>query len=145
MHIRAALRQAVRSALMGLPSIAGNVFVDRVYALQAADTPCLLLSVSEAVDLDGLTGVQRRTLGVSVEALAKVNHGLSDTLDDIGVEVEEALAAPITLGGKPGNLLTYTGADAPTLAGEGERPVGSLVMNFELLVFTQAGAPEALL
>ena len=131
--------------MTGLPSTGANVFVDRVYALQTNETPGLVVSVGDEVELDGLDGQQRRTFSVRVEAIAKVSETLSDLLDQIGVEVEVALAAPITFGGKAGNLLTYAGAEAPTSSGDAERPVGSLVMNFALLAFTQAGAPDALL
>jgi hypothetical protein len=145
LHVRVQLRQAVKSALTGLSTTAANVFVDRVYPVQTDQTPCLLLSVGDTVELDGVDGIQRRTFSVRVEALAKLSENLSNVLDQVGLEVEEALSEPITFGGKDGNYLIYTGAEAPTLNGDGETPVGSLVMNFELLAFTQASAPDALL
>lgn len=145
-HVRKLLRDAIASALGGLATTGAHVYVDRVYALQEGELPCLLVGLSDEADIAGVgtPEIQSRTFAITVEAVAKANSGLSDTLDQISLEVETALSGSITAGGKALTLI-YRGTDPVLPTGEADRPTGSLPMRFDVLAFTQDTTPSAFL
>ncbi|MDH5528386.1 MAG: hypothetical protein OEY97_13930, partial [Nitrospirota bacterium] len=96
-HVRTQIRIAVATALTGLPTTGPNVHPSRVWPLQEADLPALLVhAVSDPVDEEQHTlGRPRkltRDLSLVVEARAAGTAGLDDTLDTIESEVIAALA-----------------------------------------------------
>ncbi len=94
-HMRTQIRQAAQAALTGLPTSGARVFVNRVHELRAADLPCLLVQTGDEpqIDLYDVAGVaQQRQLLFTVRAIAKAVAGLDDTLDQMLLEAETALA-----------------------------------------------------
>lgn len=99
-HVRAQIRTAIAAALGALPSTGANVFVNRTRALDAAQLPALVVTV-EAEEIDGLisNSHQQRWLTVAVDGFAAASSAVDDVLDQIGLEVEGALAGAGMLGG----------------------------------------------
>ena len=123
-HVRQQIRAAIVTALTGLTTTGSNVFRSRIYPLESGKLPGLcIFTRSEAVEFDTLT-ISRsinRVLEVTVEAYVSATANYDNTLDTIAVQVEEALAADVTLGGLSKDLqVTVFEAD---FAGDGEQPV----------------------
>lgn len=139
-HPRTTLRQAAVAALTGLATTGARVYVDREYALQPAELPCLHIAVSETTQAAGLPAAYARQLTLRVRALAKATSGLSTTLDQIALEVETALLAGLSIGSSP---LWPDGFSAtePELSTLTDQTVGEQVLTFGYLVHVNAAAP----
>jgi len=132
-HVRKQIRDAIVTALTGLTTTGSNVFRSRIYPLETGKLPGLcIFTRSESVEFDTLT-ISRsvmRELEVTVEGYVRGTANYDNTLDTIAVEVEEALAADVTLGGLSKDLqVTNFEAD---FAGDGDQPVA--VGRFTVLV-----------
>jgi len=84
--------------------------------------------------------VQDRVLSVEVQGFVRAISNFDDTLDLIAKEVEVAILDDPTLGGLAINTeLTNTQAD---YSGEGEQPVGTIRLTFDVQYRTETGQPE---
>lgn len=123
-HVRKQIRDAIVTATTGLTTTGSNVFRSRIYPLEQTKLPGLcIFTRSEAVEFDTLTMARsiNRVLDVMIEAYVSATANYDNTLDQIAVEVEEALAADVTLGGLSKDLqVTAFEAD---FSGDGEQPV----------------------
>ena len=100
-HKRAQIKARIQTVLTGLATTGSNVFLSRTYPIATSDLPGLLIYAnSESIQrLEiGIQNRQQRTLDLSIEAVAKGNTAES-TLDQVTVEVEEAMANDQTLNG----------------------------------------------
>ena len=100
-HKRAQIKARIQTVLTGLATTGSNVFLSRTYPIATSDLPGLLIYAnSESIErLEiGIQNRQQRTLDLSIEAIAKGNSAES-TLDQVTVEVEEAMANDQTLNG----------------------------------------------
>jgi hypothetical protein len=123
-HVRKQIRDAIVTATTGLTTTGSNVFRSRIYPLEQTKLPGLcIFTRSEAVEFDTLTMARsiNRVLDVMIEAYVSATANYDNTLDQIAVEVEEALAANVTLG----NLAKDTQVTAfeADFSGDGEQPV----------------------
>lgn len=101
-HAHTLIRDAVATAITGLATTGARVFANRLYPLADADLPGLRVFVDQdQVEADTIhtPHVQSHALAVQVECCAKANTSLDDTCDQMALEVEEALAPGITVGG----------------------------------------------
>jgi len=143
-HVRQQLREAASTAVTGLPTTGANVFQSRFYPLQASELPCLIV-VTDGDSIENLTVhspiQQQRATQVSIEAYARANSDLDDTLDTISKEVETAIANSSTAIVKG---LMYAGCkiDVDVL---GDKPVGKVTMIFTKDLYTVSNAPDALI
>ena len=123
-HVRQQIRDDIVTTLTGLTTTGSNVFRSRIFPLEQTKLPALCIySKSEASEYDtiGLPRSVNRVLDVAVEAYVKGVSNYDNTLDTIAVEVEEAIAADVTLGGLAKDAqITAFEAD---FAGDGEQPV----------------------
>jgi hypothetical protein len=147
-HIRRQIREAVATAVTGLTTTSTRVFQSRVYPAQTSELPCLLIYTrsesTEPISIHNPKTTERR-LQLEIVALAKAVSDLDDTLDGICKEVEIALATweAAGLGGLARSIdLLSTEFD---LQGEGEKPLGSATMVFQVVSFTQSTAPDVAL
>jgi len=100
-HKRAQIKARIQTVLTGLATTGSNVFQSRTYPIATSDLPGLLIYAnSESIErLEiGIQNRQQRNLDLVVEAVAKGNSAES-TLDQVTVEVEEAMANDQTLNG----------------------------------------------
>lgn len=142
-HVHTQIREAMKAALTGLSTTGSRVFANRVYPLTAAELPAIrLFTEDEEAEQSGLLGQWRqRSLNIVVEACAKANAGLDDTLDQIGKEIEIALASGITIGTKK-LYPVYTGMQMDSE--DSDQPVGLKRHRFRLLFTAASSTPDAL-
>lgn len=141
-HMRTQIRQAVASALAGLPTSGARVFVNRVHELRAADLPCLMVQTGAEPQIDPFTvdgGALQRQLLLTVRAIAKAATALDDTLDQMLLEVEGAMALT-TLGGlvKRVELKSVDSGLSDAL----DTPCGELTATWLVTYFTPTATPD---
>jgi len=123
-HVRQQIRDDIVTTLTGLTTTGSNVFRSRIFPLEETNLPALCIytkSETSEYDTIGLPRSVNRILDVAVEAYVKGVSNYDNTLDTIAVEVEEAIAADITLGNLAKDAqITAFEAD---FAGDGEQPV----------------------
>ena len=130
-HVRKQLRDAYATALTGLTTTGSNVFKGRYYSLQSAKLPALCVYTgSEAAEINvmGSSRGSDRLVSVTIEGYVKSSNVVEDTLDQIAVEVEEAIAADVTLGGIAKDT-TYAGFELDANA-DPEQTVAVMRINF---------------
>lgn len=137
-HVRRQIREAVATAVTGLSTTSTRVFQSRVYPLRDADLPCLLVSTeSEEIEPATIGSIVQRAMEIHVKAVAKANVNLDDTLDQIALEVETAMAGAIPLA-----HLSKIDVDMDDAL---EKPTGVLTLTYRITVFTAAGNPGTLI
>lgn len=126
-HLRKQLRDRVVTDLTGLTTTGARVYASRVYPMAAANLPGLCV-YTKAEEVETLTlappRTQGRVLTLVVEGYAAATSGLDNTLDQMSLEVEEALAADRTLNSLARDVrVVSVEAD---YTDEGEQPVGMI-------------------
>lgn len=144
-HVRKQLRDAVVTAVTGLAQTGSHVYGWRVYALQeATELPALSVYVTDEeasrITVHSPAVVERRPV-VHVQAVAKASADVEDTLDTIAKEVEVALASGVTVGAKA-VALEYAGCEVDLA--RGDKPIGTIDLRFNAVLFNSATAPDAL-
>lgn len=145
-HLRRQIRDQVATMLAGLTTTGSNVFVTRAHPAEQANLPALLIyTLSETADLstDDAQGVKtyRRTLELAVEGVAQ-GVSVDDVLDDIALEVEEAIEADPTLGGLAwDSALTDTSID---VSRDGKKEGGSVRLVYSITYYATAADPSSL-
>lgn len=125
-HVRQQIRDRIATTVTGLTTTGSRVYKMRRYALDDAKLPALCVYTMD--ETSGLitigTRTLRRVVNLSVQAFAKGSStAISDTLDTICTEVEEAIAADFTVNGLAKScILTSTGIDINV---DGEQSIGS--------------------
>jgi hypothetical protein len=130
-HVRQQIRDQLKTTLTGLTTTGSNVFDSRVYDHDALPS-LAIYTLSEELGEES-ANKQMRILNIVVEARAKANTNLDNTLDLIGSEVEAAIFASgdTTLNGKCKDI-DFEGVDIE-LSGDAEKPVGLMIMRFVAL------------
>ena len=130
------------AAVTGLPTTGGNVYVMRSTALpREADLPALFVfqveEQSEVSAMGGATAGLDRLVEVHIEAIAAGEDAL-DTLDQIALEVREALA-----GSDLGGLIKYMeqGEFSASFDEEADQPRARVSMIWGAHYRTQQGDP----
>lgn len=145
MHVRTQLRNAVVALLTGLPTTGANVFVAPVDPTTTDQLPALLVftssETSQPVEL-GEPRICERPLRLEVRALARQTDDLQDTLDQICLEVERALAMPNSLDAAKRTTLLAT---AIRMDGDFSKPVGQAALVYEVSYYVAENAPDVAL
>lgn len=138
-HVRKIIRDAVVSRLTGLSATGARVYPTRTYPVDVDSLPALCVyTLSEESSVDSLgtnRGLSRR-LDLIVEAVARVNATLDDTLDAIALEIETAIAADPTLGGLAKDCTLASTRIA--VRGEAEKETGAAVLTYSVTYRTPA-------
>jgi hypothetical protein len=137
-HARQAIREAVATTVTGLASTGARVFQSRMRPQE--DFPCLLVRTNgEDVERFDVASIDERNLEVEIVGLAKAASNVDDTLDAIAEQVEIAIGANNTLGGRVKRM------DLASLRVEFdddlELPVGLMRITYRCTYFTNAGVP----
>jgi len=142
-HVRKLLRDQITSTLTGLSTTGSNIYQSRVYPLAADKLPGLLIfSKSENVEYStmGLPRIQERTVSFTLEVYVKGVSGYDNSLDQICLEVEEALYSDITLNGNAANvMISDFSAD---FNGDGDQPVAVATMTVDVLYRVRENNPD---
>ncbi len=141
-HVRKQIRNAAKGALQGLATTGNRVFVSRVYPLDQAKLPGLLIfTPGEDSGREDSPTESMRDVTLQVHGVVRISSNLEDELDDIALEVEQALDAL----GEAGLAKIYHGIQGTisTLAGEDvDQPHGAIAMEFLYTYRTAAGSPD---
>lgn len=124
-HVRQQIRDAVVVAVTNLTTTGSNVFRSRVFPLESAKLPALAVyTKSESIEYETMNFPRstNRTLNLGVEAFVKSSNNFDNLLDNIAVEVEEALTTNATLQ----NLVkdTRIASFEADYSGDGETTIG---------------------
>ena len=142
-HIRQQIREYIGTTLTGLTTTGSNVYESRVYPLENAKLPALIIytksETSEPIVI-GTDRVMSRELSVVVEGYAKATSDFDDTIDTISKEVEQAIAADRTLDGKAKD--TYLESTEIEFNGEGEKPLGYVSLTFLTKYYVKEKNPD---
>ena len=142
-HIRQQIREKLGTTLTGLTTTGSNVYESRVYPLENASLPALIIYTKSETSEPIVIGTQRlmsRELSVVVEGYAKATSNFDDTIDTISKEVEEAISADRTLGGLAKD--TYIESTEIEYTGDGEQPVGYVSLTFLTNYYVQETNPD---
>ena len=123
-HVRKQIRDSIKTALTGLATTGANCYQSRVFPFEPSKLPALLIyTKSETTDFDTISLPRdvMRVLEINVEAYVQGTANYDNTLDQIAVEVEEVIAADVTLGGLTKDLQTV--AFEADFTGDGEQTV----------------------
>lgn len=142
-HVRKQIRNAAKGVLQGLGTTGDRVFVSRVYPLDNAKLPGLLIfTPSEDSGREDSPTDLMRDMTLQVHGVVRISENLEDELDDIALEVEQALDG---LGLAGGLAKIYHGIQGTvsTLAGEDvDKPHGAIAMEFLYTYRTVTGSPD---
>jgi len=146
-HVRQQIRDAVVTLVTGLTTTGTNVFASRVWPIQPASLPGLLVYL-ERDDVEYVTmGLgnrrQARTAEIIIEALVQGTSNIDNTLDTIGKEVETALAADPVLSGLAKEIRLDSAEF--TFEGQGEKPLASNRMTFSVDYQTAENDPTVVI
>ncbi len=134
-HARQQIREACAALVTGLTTTGSRVFQSR---MRPQDTlPCLLVTTAdEDVRPGTISTIYERELLLVVRGFAKGNSTVDDTLDQIALEVETAMAA------RKDATLDKIEVEFDD---ELEKPVGSIAITYRITYFTAAGTPGTLI
>lgn len=125
MHIRQSIRDNIKTTLTGLGITGDRVYVNRLYPfIQQVSNGILIYTESEATEYltMGRPRSQERTLTLKVEIYAKSTTNLDNLIDDIALEIENALCIDPTRGGVATDTMIMN-FDSD-FSGDGDSPVG---------------------
>lgn len=144
-HVRKQIRDAIETALTGLGKTGSNVFVSRVYPMETAGFPGLIIYTGDE-ETEIMTmerpRLQHRTVQAVVETYSEFIDTLDDELDEPCKEIEAAIGADITLGGLAKTTdLESTEYDLTA----GQRPAGVAKLTFNIVYCVRENAPDVAL
>ncbi|MCX8017228.1 MAG: hypothetical protein N2690_04930 [Rhodocyclaceae bacterium] len=137
MHPRSLIRQAAAQTLkQALPQLAASIYVQRALPLARERLPAILVyareeRLDEAYDAD--PGARRRLLTLAVEIVA-AGLDAHETVDALCAEIEAALEADDTLGGRVEGLRILRAEIEQD--GEGETPLVACRLAVEVVYWT---------
>ena len=143
-HLRRQIREEVAvNLLTGLSTTGSNVFQSHVYPLENADLPALCVYTQEEeveVDAMGSPRICQSTLTLMVDGYAQHASTLDDVLDDIGKEVQVAMASDVGI-----NSLvvdSYLSNVDISYSGEGNVPTGVIRHHYSVIYRFEEDAPD---
>lgn len=144
-HVRAQIRDAIATAITGLPSTGANVFKSVVYPLETATLPGIVVRLAgenaQAVTAPAPRLLQRNA-SVEVVLCAESNADIDGALLASALEVEKALAMPAVVG--PWKTLTLSSSSS-RIDGSTEKIRGQLVLTYDAEYFVRENAPDVAL
>lgn len=132
-HVRTQIRNAVVGLLDSLATTSDRVYVSRLHPLPADKLPALRVFVDdEQITREKIhdPAILARSVTIRIDCVASLASGLDDDLDQIALEVEDAISADTTLGGLLNSGLIPSGIEVDRSA-DGEAPIGRLTVVYE--------------
>ena len=133
-HLRREIKERVATILTGLSSTGSNVFQSHVCSLENDDLPSLCIYTQDLEIEVGASGDPRfyhSTMILIADGYAQTSSNLDDQLDQIGIEVQVAIAGDIYIY----NLVkdSYLSSVDISYSGEGTSPIGIIRHNYSVL------------
>ena len=144
-HARTQIRQAVIALLKGNTGAGNNVFEARVYPIDDPKLPALLVYTKlETLGEQSMSRprTQQRELRLSIEVYVKARGKVDEDTDALALEIEQLIAADVTLGGLVKDMVLDT--TETQFSDDGERPVAVAVMNYATLYTVKEHQPQTL-
>lgn len=144
-HLRRQIREAAAARVTGLSTTAARVYQMRIYPLQTAELPGLLVFTNDETAQRltlGAPSIMERRLELVIEGFAKATSNLDDTLDGIAKEVEVAIAGDYGLGGL---VKSTTLRSTQVQMVEADKPIGMVRLVFDVLYMARETAPDVAL
>lgn len=147
-HIRKQIRDAVQTAVTGLPTTGANVFPSRARNLSSSQLPALLIYVprEEIEETRGTAAArtQARAQEINVEGRVEevTAEAVEDALDQIALEVEKVLNDN-ELGGLA-HFMTLRSTESDVTA-QGKKHEGEITLTYTVLCATKTNDPETAL
>ncbi len=144
-HARTQIRQAVIALLKGNTSAGNNVFEARVYPIDDLKLPALLVYTKlETLGEQSMSRprTQQRELRLSIEVYVKAQGKVDEDTDALALEIEQLIAANVTLDGLAKDMVLDT--TETQFSDDGERPVAVAVMNYAILYTVKEHQPQTL-
>lgn len=132
-HRAESIIEAVKTEVTGLTTTGSRVYRGRVYPMQSAELPGLLVYLGQDEIIQNLLqGKLDSRLTVHIDAVVKSPTAQVDTtLNLIRSEVTVALQADYSQGLAYVMDTIEVGAGEPSLTGEGDQPVGVMRMTWQ--------------
>jgi len=142
-HVRQQIRDYVITLLTGLSTTGANVFSHRYYPMSDATIPGIIVYTedeSQSYQTIGPDRTIKHELTLRIEAFVKSVSNYDDTLDDISVEIMNALSPNRKLNG----LAKDTRISTFSSAGEvgGEQPAFMGRFDIQIIYHTKESDPE---
>jgi hypothetical protein len=145
-HARKTIRDRIVADLTGLTTTGTNVFKSRVYPIAGNLLPGLAIyTLGEQIEYAsiGQGRLQQRMLSVSVDIYVKGTSNYDDTLDQICLEIEDALYADLDLNSNAKDVrVSRFDSD---FSGEGDQPVAFARLGVDVIYHTNESDPETTL
>ena len=145
-HLRRQIRERIAADVTSLTTTGSNVFQARVYPLEDAALPCLLVySTSEESEIlnQGTPRLLSRTLNITIQGVAAESSDIDDKLDLIAKEIETALSADRDINSlAQDSFLTSTEIE---INADGAKTVGTLRLNYQIDYRVYDNAPDVAL
>lgn len=142
-HLRRQIREAAATLVTGLTTTSTRVFQMRVYPLQDAELPGLLVFTKDESSQRTTfprPSIFERTVELVIEGYAKANADLEDTLDGIAKEVEIAIAGDPGFSGKAKSS-TLRSTEVEMQDGV-ESPIGMVRLVYDVTYFAREDTPD---
>lgn len=142
-HVRQQIRDHVITLLTGLPTTGNRVYRHRYYPMSDANLPGIIVYTedeSQSYETMGPDRTVKYDLTLRIEAYVKAVADYDNTLDDISVEIQNALTADRTLNG----LAKDTKMSSFASSGEvgGEQPAFMGRIEVQIAYHTKESDPE---
>ena len=142
-HQRKIIRDNITQTLTGLATTRNNVFQTRVYPMRNDNLPGILIfNKSEDTQYQSISipRLQERTSQFDVEIYVKGTSKYDDQLDQICLEVEEALVVDVT---RDGNAIdTRILSFESDFNGDGDQPIAVARLTVEVRYQVRENNPD---
>jgi len=152
-HVAKQVLDAVVTACTGLTTTGSNVFRSRVHTMTESQLPALLIYAQEDVMEDDMVAMQtdgnkglHYVISISIDAIEKdaSETTAENNLFEIRKEVQTAMEADLTLGGKAEDLW-LTEANIEDRTGSGDSPILSCNMLWQVRYRIKQGSPQTVI
>lgn len=143
-HVRKLIRDDIKSTLTGLATTGTRVYQSRVYPIDSSKLPGILIyNKNETVEYQSISlpRGQMRTSVFAVEVYVKGTTNYDNSLDQICLEIEQAMYNDVTRAGyaKDTRIISFE-AD---FNGDGDQPVAVATLTIEVLYRVSESNPGA--
>lgn len=148
-HARKQIRDAVVALLADLQTTGRNVYPSRIYSLDESELPSWsVFTIDEGSD-EVVTKVTlhrpaklHRVCPLVIEGHAMVDENIDDVLDQMSLEAEVAMSAPLVVGSR--TLSAQLQSTGKTLLGDNEDQVGIVRLVYSVFYVTSENTPDTL-